>query len=446
MSEESLFKQTDIGRIPKQWSIKMFEELFEIPLRNGLTRPKRVRGTGIKMINMGELFAYDRLSSNITMDKVPVSSEEIQKFSAKKDDLLFARQSLVVEGAGKCSIIINDKNQMTFESHLIRVRLNQKIANPMFYFYFFKSSLGRNIISSIIEQVAAAGIRGRDLSKLPVIYPNLKEQDAIAEILTTIDDKIQLNRQMNTTLEQMAQAIFKYWFIDFEFPDENGQPYRSSGGEMVDSELGEIPAGWEVKSFADTIEVIGGGTPKTSVTEYWNGDIPWFSVVDAPNPFDVWVLDTEKKITQLGVEKSSTRILPIGTTIISARGTVGRVALVGVPMAMNQSCYGFRGKNENEGFFTYFSTLALVLDFRQKSHGSVFSTITKDTLKGVTVVLPPSHIIQSFEQRVAPILWRIRENVFESRTIAELRNTLLPQLISGQLRVKDAEKTMEQSI
>jgi len=136
------------------------------------------------------------------------------------------------------------------------------------------------------------------------------------------------------------------------------------------------------------------------------------------------------------VEKSATRILPIGTTIISARGTVGRVALVGVPMAMNQSCYGFRGKKENEGFFTYFSTLDLVSDLQQRSHGSVFNTITKDTLKGVTVVLPPSHIIQSFEQRVASILWRIRANVFESRTLAELRDTMLPKLISGELRIK----------
>src|SRR4030095_11563780 len=109
----------------------------------------------------------------------------------------------------------------------------------------------------------------------------------------------------------------------------------------------------------DTIEIVGGGTPKTSIAEYWGGDIPWFSVVDAPTESEVWVVDTEKNVTRAGVENSSTRVLPVGTTIISARGTVGRLALVGVPMAMNQSCYGLRGFVGTQGFFKYYSTRAL---------------------------------------------------------------------------------------
>ncbi len=287
------------------------------------------------------------------------------------------------------------------------------------------------------------------LSSLSIPLPPLSEQLTIAHILGTLDDKIELNRWMNETLEAMALAIFKSWFVDFDpvrakaegrdtgLPKEIADLFPDS---FEDTELGEVPRGWLVKAFTDTIEVLGGGTPKTSMLEYWNGDIPWFSVVDAPSDFDIWVVDTEKKITQLGVNNSSTRILSTGTTIISARGTVGKVALVGVSMAMNQSCYGLKGKYEDKDFFTYFSTRALVSDLQQKSHGSVFNTITKDTLKGVNVVLPPSHIIQSFERRVAPILWRIRENVFESRTLAELRDTLLPKLISGKLRVNEAEK------
>src|SRR5690606_14594492 len=133
---------------------------------------------------------------------------------------------------------------------------------------------------------------------------------------------------------------------------------------------------WEVKSFAGTVEIIGGGTPETSVAEYWDGDIPWFSVVDAPLASDVWVLDTEKKITHAGVENSSTRILPVGTLILSARGTVGRLALVGVPMAMNQSCYGLRGKQGHRGFFNYFTARQLGSTLQHRTHGSVFDTIT----------------------------------------------------------------------
>jgi len=206
-----------------------------------------------------------------------------------------------------------------------------------------------------------------------------------------------------------------------------------------ETELGEVPKGWEVKSFADTVEIIGGGTPKTSIDGYWNGDIPWFSVVDAPRESDVWVIDTEKKITLAGVENSSTRILPQGTTIISARGTVGRVALVGVPMAMNQSCYGLRGRADKKGFFTYFSTRAVVSNLLQKTHGSVFDTITRDTLKGVITVSPPSQFVREFEQSTAVLLERIRENNFEFHTLIALRDALLPKLISGTIRLKDVE-------
>jgi type I restriction enzyme S subunit len=217
-------------------------------------------------------------------------------------------------------------------------------------------------------------------------------------------------------------------------------------GRLVDSELGEIPEGWGVQPFADTVEIIGGGTPKTSVTEYWDGDIPWFSVVDAPTGSDVWVVDTEKKITREGVENSSTRILPVGTTIISARGTVGKIALVGVPMAMNQSCYGLRGKVGAQGSFNYFATRELISILQQRTHGSVFDTITRDTLARVEVVVPPLGTVDAFEPLVGPAIQRIRACILQSRILAALRDTLLPKLISGELRVKDAIKSVEASV
>ena len=156
------------------------------------------------------------------------------------------------------------------------------------------------------------------------------------------------------------------------------------------------------------------------------------------------MVSTEKKITREGVDNSSTRILPVGTTIISARGTVGKIALVGVPMAMNQSCYGLRGTGETKGFFAYFKTQHLVASLRQHAHGSVFDTITRDTLAGVSDVVPPPIIVDAFEDRVGPSLDRICAALFESRTLADLRDTLLPKLISGELRVKYGEvKSLE---
>ena len=324
------------------------------------------------------------------------------------------------------------------------------------YRYYLLKSLG---LEHMNADSAVPGLN-RDAAHARRIRIPLSEgeQRAIAHILGTLDDKIELNRRMSETLEAMAGALFKAWFVDFEpvrakmdgrwrrgetLPGLPAHLYDLFPDRLVESELGEIPEGWEVKSFADTVEIIVGGTPKTSVAEYWDGDIPWFSVVDAPLASDVWVLDTEKKITHAGVENSSTRILPVGTTILSARGTVGRLALVGVPMAMNQSCYGLRGKLGHRGFFNYFTTRQLVSTLQHRTHGSVFDTITRDTLAGVQVVAPPLAVVETFERLVAPALDHIREALFESRSLATTRNTLLPKLISGELRVKDAERFLE---
>jgi len=277
---------------------------------------------------------------------------------------------------------------------------------------------------------------------------------------------------MNRTLEAMAQALFKSWFIDFDpvvvnalragnpvpekfaqraahyrdNPDALGLPedtLRQFPDCFQDSELGPIPEGWEIESLFALFTLIGGGTPKTSVPEYWNGDIPWFSVVDAPAPSDVYVIDTEKHVTHLGVDKSSTKILPVGTTIISARGTVGKCALVGVPMAMNQSCYGVQGKEGISSLFTYFTIRFQVSDLQRSGHGSVFNTITRETFKSISIPFPGKEITQLFENSIKIFMEQIHANLFQTKILARLRDTLLPKLISGELRVPDAEKVVE---
>ena len=184
------------------------------------------------------------------------------------------------------------------------------------------------------------------------ILPSLPEQRAIAHILGTLDDKIELNRRMNETLEEMARALFQSWFVDFD-PVRAKMEGRDTGlppdlaalfpDRLVDSELGLVPEGWGVGVLSDAIELFSGGTPKTSMPSYWGGAIPWYTAKDTPGLSDVFALVTERTITQAGVENSATEILPVGTTIITARGTVGRLACLGVPMAMNQTCYGIRG-------------------------------------------------------------------------------------------------------
>ena len=197
------------------FNFAVFGDLFDVPQRNGLTRPKKVRGTGLPMVNMGELFAHRRIH-NIAMDLVPVDDKE-HHYILNDGDLLFARQSLVLSGAGQCSIFMGNSAPTVFESHLIRCRLNLSNNNPLFYFYFFRSPQGRKAIDAIVEQGAgASGIRGSDLVKVLVPNPPKHIQDEVARALGEIDDRITLLRETNQTLEAIAQALFKSWFVNFE--------------------------------------------------------------------------------------------------------------------------------------------------------------------------------------------------------------------------------------
>jgi type I restriction enzyme S subunit len=311
------------------------------------------------------------------------------------------------------------------------------------------------------------------VSKLQV--PSITEQRAIAHILGSLDDKIELNRRMNETLEAMAQALFKSWFVDFdpvidnalaagnEIPEELkeradirealGDARKPLPEEIQNlfpsefehtEEMGWIPKGWRVVTLDDLVDLIGGGTPKTSNEDYWNGSIPWFSVVDAPNTRDVFVIDTEKHVTELGVEKSSTKILPIGTTIISARGTVGKCAMVGESMAMNQSCYGGRGKKHVSDSFVYYAIREKVADLQRGGHGSVFNTITRDTFKTIKIAFGEPELTGKLDDRIKPNFDRILANRFCSKILSKTRDTLLPQLLSGEIRIPEAEKLVEE--
>lgn len=384
-------------------------------------------------------------------DWVYVSQEfagGIRNCVVQPGDLVFPHRGAI----GEVALIEPQHGKMVLSTSMMKFRPDQGKANPLFLYYYFRSTRGRQEILRYSSQVGTPGI-GQPLTsmrKFLVPNPSLPTQNAIADILGTLDDKIELNRQMNRTLEAMARAVFKAWFVDFEPVKAKSAGATSFRGmaqpvfdqlpdDFTDSELGPVPKGWEVSPLSDLVELIGGGTPKRKMAEYWDGDIPWFSVRDAPNDGDVWVIDTEEKITKAGVENSSAKIMKAGTSIISARGTVGRLALTAVPMAMNQSCYGVTGKNGVGDFFVYFTLHHAVVELQQRSHGSVFDTITRKTFDGLHRVRPPSSMLSAFEEVVSSYLMKMRGNLFENRRLANIRDTLLPKLISGDLRVAVAE-------
>ena len=412
----------------EDWTNLPFDEAVlinpKVTLKKGVTYP---------FVEMANIDSTSRIVQ--TLEK-KVYNGGGSKF--EDGDTLMARITPCLEN-GKISRYksnINDSDIGFGSTEFIVIRGREGVTDNNFAYYLTTWSEFRNF--SIGQMNGSSGrqrVPTSSLSKFIVKLPPLPVQKKIAAILSSLDDKIEQNTRMNKVLEEIARALFQRWFVEFEFPNAEGKPYKSAGGKMVGSEMGSVPEGWKVNTLDTVVDIIGGGTPKTSVSEYWNGTIPWFSVIDAPNDGDIFVIDTEKHITQLGIENSSTRLLPVGTTIISARGTVGKCAVVSVPMTMNQSCYGIRGKEEGIDYFVYFTIRGMVSELQSKGHGSVFNTITRDTINSQMIVVPDVSVMKNYNDYVTPLLQKIQTNLTENRHLSELRDGLLPKLMSGEVEV-----------
>jgi type I restriction enzyme, S subunit len=362
-------------------------------------------------------------------------------------DMLFAWS-----GSPKTSIdtFIWDGSDGWLNQHIFKVTPSEFV-DAEYLFFLLKSLRPRFVRIALNKQTTGLGhVTVADLKEMRVGIPSRSEQNAIVSVVGPIQQKIDNNRRMNETLEKMARAIFKSWFVDFDpvrTKTEGKQPAHMDAetAALFPSSFGDdgLPVGWSIGPLTKTVELIGGGTPKTKEDSYWGGDIGWFSVVDAPLTSDVWVIDTEKKITKEGLANSSAKLLPLKTTIISARGTVGKTALTLSEISMNQSCYGVVGANGYPPFYTYFSVRKMVSELQANAHGSVFDTITKDTFSSVSGTQPPKENAEAFENTVSSFLDKIAANLIENQALAKLRDTLQPKLMSGKIRVKDAEQEVE---
>jgi type I restriction enzyme S subunit len=238
------------------------------------------------------------------------------------------------------------------------------------------------------------------------------EQKAIASVLGSLDDKIDLLTRQNRTLESIAETLFRQWFIE------------------------EAKNDWEEGTLFDLIELHGGGTPKTDNDEYWNGAIKWISAKDiTPNHRGI-IVETEKTISEKGLSNSSTRLLPKFATIVSARGTVGNYCILPEQMAFSQSNYGIFPCDKATFFFTYLLIAHSIEELKMSAYGSVFDTITTNTFKELQVKVPSHKMICEFEKIVSPFFYKKIENVYQIQTLKRTRDTLLPKLMKGDIRTR----------
>jgi len=314
--------------------------------------------------------------------------------------------------------------------------------DPRFAYYFLKAldfdrynsgsaqpSLNRNFIYPIQIRV-----------------PDPGEQKAIANILGTLDDKIELNRRMNSTLEAMARALFQSWFVDFD-PVRAKLDGRKPAGldsataalfpaHFQNSHFGHIPRGWTVEPVGEVVECVGGGTPSTAELKYWEGGAHhWTTPKDFSSLQAPILLDTDRKITDAGIAKISSGLLPAGTLLLSSRAPVGYLAIAAIPVAINQGFIALKCNKRASNFFMLNWCQTNMAEIESRATGTTFAEISKQNFRPILVELPPKELMAAFTEKVAPLYAQITANLHQSRTLAILRDALLPKLLSGELNV-----------
>ena len=391
------------------------EELLLHPIRNGLTKPKAVRGKGVKMIAMGEIFSKARIN-NMNMDRVPVTDKELDSCSIQEGDLLFARQSLVLEGAGKCSIVTEIKEPTVFESHLIRVRIDATKANPYYVFYYFNSIHGRNSIGTIVEQVAAAGIRGSDLIKLKVPCPDVLTQNKIAEFLKRLDEKIELNTEINNNLLEQVMAYYRNMFVN----ENTEQSHICRADEVFDISIGKTPPRKEFEWFSDD--------PK---------NIRWVSISDMGD-CGVFISDSSEYLTPDAVSKFNLVRIPSNTVLLSFKLTVGRIAITDGEMTTNEAIAHF--KTDNKDIVEYLYCYLKTFNYGNLgSTSSIATAVNSKIIKAMPFVIPSNEKLKEFHDFASPFFAHMKAIQAENRQLTLLRDSLLPRLLDGEIDVSDIE-------
>jgi type I restriction enzyme S subunit len=314
--------------------------------------------------------------------------------------------------------------------------------------WWLRSNLGQDALNSIMIGSAQKALTIAGVQKLRIKVPILEEQNRIVAVLNSLDDRIVLLRETNTTLEAIAQALFKSWFIDFDPVHANAGTQAPSlpaeiqalfPSRLVESPQGLIPEGWEVCTIADVTETLGGATPNTKNDEFWNPpEVSWTSPKDLSGLNSPVFLETERKISKLGLSKISSGLLPIGTLLMSSRAPIGYLAMAQVPLAINQGYIAMPPGGKLPPLFMLYWCRQNMEVIENRANGSTFMEISKKAFRPIEIVLPPITVVDAFMATAETLFDRLVENEKQIRSLSDLRDTLLPRLISGQLRLPEA--------
>ncbi len=397
-----------------EWKTYKLGEIAEIIAR-GIS-PKYAE-TGVPVINQKCVRDGKIKFNDIKFNNAAIKKISKEKYLRKNDILVNSTGHGTLGRVGQINFEISEH---TYDSHVTLIRIDKPF-DPIFVGYKLKS------LQSYIESMAEGSTGQTELNReklrqLEITIPDFSTQIQIAQILTSLDDKIELNLQMNQTLETMAQALFKEWFVNFNFPNFDGELEN------------DLPKGWRMGKLGEMIDVKGGTTPSTTKEEYWNGEFYWTTPKDLSNIQAPVLIDTERKITELGVKQISSGVMPKGTLLLSSRAPIGYIAISQVPISINQGYIAIQGKLVSNLFMLFW--LKQNMDaVKSKANGSTFQEISKSNFREIETIIPSNEILKQFDEMANPVFEKIVENVFQIQALTQTRDTLLPKLMNGKIEI-----------
>jgi len=430
--------------------VKLEDVMTEKGVTYGVVKPGDHDPDGIPLIKAADIFnggVVDDIKSRITPEK---HSEHIRTELAGGEILL-----TLVGSPGLCAIA-PPKARGFNVVRAVGVFDVVPGVDPRYVMYSIHSRQAQNYIQNVCNTTVQATLNLGDVKRLPINIPSFDEQKAIAHVLGTLDDKIELNRKTNETLEGIAKALFKSWFVDFDpvrakaegrptgLPNEISELFADS---FEESELGEIPSGWSYEKASNLYQVTIGKTPPRKETWWFsesNRDIPWLSIKDMGSAF-VYATETSEYLTRDAVDTFNVRVVPRGTVLVSFKLTVGRVAIAPFEMLTNEAIAHFSPLLESIPS-SYSYCLLSSYDYASLgSTSSIATAVNSKMLREVKLLNAPGDLRKAFDQMMSPVFLKIQQVIAQTKLLEETRDALLPRLISGELRVPDAEKMLEEA-
>ena len=321
-----------------------------------------------------------------------------------------------------------------------------------FLYYLMRGQEFRNYVRGVSTGTTVRRVSPGDILAFNVCLPPIAEQRAVAHVLGSLDDKIELNRRMNQTLEEICRALFKFWFVDFgpvrakmegrwkkgeSLPGMPADMWDLWPSELEESEIGKIPKGWFVQQLADVAEILQGSTPNTEVSGYWDPpEHHWVTVKDLSQTQDYVLIGTDRKVSQKGLEYLGSRVVPPRSILLSTGAPIGYVAITTVQTVLGTRVVALQPQSQLGQSYLFHWVKTSVGAFRDAANGTTFPQLLLSTLREFPILAPSAQVLSRFESLLSPIQARVISNVAESSSLAATRDTLLPKLLSGEIRVK----------